>query len=245
MIGYRARLGFLLPPGNPTIEPELMAMVRPGDLPGVSLHFHRMVARGAPGSLDGQAERNRSMVAHLDESIELLALVKPDIIVIAHTATSYDLGRDAEAALLDRLAKASGTRVTTAFASVAAALERLQAKRVALGAPYSAEVTAKGRAHLEAHGFAVVNHDNLEGVTNIYDTTADQAYRLARKVDRPEADAVFLSGTGMPTVAVLDMLEQDLQKPVISSNAAMLWLALRACGVNQPVSGFGRLLTLD
>jgi maleate isomerase len=61
----------------------------------------------------------------------------------------------------------------------------------------------------------------------------------------PEAEAVFLSGTGMPTVAVLDMLEQDLRKPVISSNSAMMWLALRACGVNQPVAGYGRLLTLD
>jgi len=241
MIGYRARVGFLLPPGNPTIEPEMMAMVPAG----VSLHFHRMVARGTPGSLDGQAERNRSMVAHLDDSIEMLALVKPDIITIAHTATSYDLGADEEGKLLARLAQASGTRVTTAFASVAAALERLGVERVALGAPYSAETTAKGKAHLEAHGFAVVSHDSLKGVANIYDETAERAYRLARAVDRPEAQAVFLSGTGMPTVAVLEMLEQDLQKPVISSNSAMMWLALRACGVNQRVAGYGRLLTLD
>jgi maleate isomerase len=181
MIGFRARLGFLLPPGNPTIEPEMMAMAPEG----VSLHFHRMVARGTPGSLEGQAERNRSMVEHLDESVEMLAPVRPDIIVIAHTATSYDLGQDEEGALLGRLAQASGTRVTTAFASVAAALERLGVKRVALGAPYSAKVTLKGKAHLEAHGFEVVNHDNLKGVTNIYDETAERAYRLARSVDRP------------------------------------------------------------
>ena len=135
--------------------------------------------------------------------------------------------------------------LTTAFASVAAALERLGVKRVALGAPYSAETTLKGKQHLEAHGFEVVKFDNLKGVTNIYDETAERAYRLARSVDTPEAEAVFLSGTGMPTVAVLDMLEQDLQKPVISSNSAMLWLALRACGVNQPIAGYGRLLTLD
>jgi maleate cis-trans isomerase len=241
MIGFRARLGFLLPPGNPTIEPEMMAMAPQG----VSLHFHRMVARGMPGALDGQAERNASMVAHLDESVEMLALVKPDIIVVAHTATSYDLGRDAEATLLARLARQSGTRVTTAFASVAAALERLRVERVALGAPYSAETTAKGKAHLEAHWFTVVSHDNLKGVTNIYDETAERAYRLARAVDAAEAQVVFLSGTGMPTVSVLDMLEADLQKPVISSNSAMMWLALRACGVNQPIAGFGRLLTLD
>jgi maleate isomerase len=241
MIGYRARLGFLLPPGNPTIEPEMMAMAPEG----VSLHFHRMTARGTPGALDGQEERNREMVASLPEATGILAQVKPDIIVIAHTATSYDLGRDEESALLSALAKASGTRVTTAFASVAAALERLGVKRVALGAPYSAETTAKGKAHLEAHGFAVVSHDNLKGVTNIYDETAERAYRLARAVDTPEAEAVFLSGTGMPTISVLEMLEQDLRKPAISSNSAMMWLALRACGVNQPVPGYGRLLTLD
>jgi maleate isomerase len=241
MIGFRARLGFLLPPGNPTIEHEMAAMAPAG----VSLHFNRMVARGMTGSLDGQTERNTSMVAHLDETIEMLALVKPDIIVIAHTATSYDLGREEEAALLARLAKASGVQVTTAFASVAAALERLGVTRIALGAPYSAEITAKGRAHLEAHGFTVVHHDNLKGVVNIYDTTADDAYRLARSIDRPDAEAVFLSGTGMPTVPVIDMLEADLQKPVLSSNSAMMWLALRACGVNQPLAGFGRLLTLD
>jgi maleate cis-trans isomerase len=241
MMGWRARLGFLLPPGNLTIEPELMALAPAG----VSLHFHRMVARGTPGALDGQHERNRSMLAHLDDSVEMLALVKPDPIVIAHTATSYDLAAGEEAALLARLEAAGGVRVTTAFACVAAALQRLGVRRVALGAPYSAETTGKGRAHLQAHGFEVVRADNLKGVANIYDETAERAYRLARSVDTPEAEAVFLSGTGMPTVAVLDMLEQDLRKPVISSNSARMWLALRACGVNQPIAGYGRLLTLD
>ncbi|HZT87759.1 MAG TPA: aspartate/glutamate racemase family protein [Stellaceae bacterium] len=240
MIGWRARIGFLLPPGNPTIEAELT----PVPPAGVSLHFHRMVARGTPGSLDGQAERNRSMLAHLDESVEMLALVKPDLIVIAHTATSYDLAPGEEAALLARLEAAAGIRVTTAFACVAAALRRLGVIRVALGAPYSAETTAKGRAHLEAHGFAVVGADNLKGVRNIYDETAERAYRLARSVDTPEAEAVFLSGTGMPTLSVLEMLEQDLGKPAVSSNAAIIWHALRLCAVRQPIPGYGRLLTL-
>jgi maleate cis-trans isomerase len=86
--------------------------------------------------------------------------------------------------------------------------------------------------------------ENLKGVTNIYDETAERAYRLARGVDMPEAEAVFLTGTGMPTLAVLDMLEQDLGKPVISSASAMMWHALRRCGVRQPIAGYGRLLTL-
>ena len=53
MIGWRGRLGFLLPPGNPTVEPEMIALAPEG----VSVHFHRMAAHGAPGSLEGQDER--------------------------------------------------------------------------------------------------------------------------------------------------------------------------------------------
>lgn len=240
MIGWRARLGFLVPPGNPTVEPEMMALAPDG----VSLHFNRMVARGAPGSLDGQAERNRMMIDNIDASIEMLALVQPDVIVITHTATSYHLGRQGEAELIARLEKSTGTRVVTAFGSVLRAFERLNVRKVALGAPYSRETTLQGKAHLEAHGLDVVSFDNLKGVTNIYDETAERAYRLACTIDAPEAEAVFLTGTGMPTLPVLEALEQDLSKPVISSASAMMWHALRLAGVGQPIPGYGRLLML-
>jgi maleate isomerase len=240
MNGWRARLGFLVPPGNPTVEPEMMALAPEG----VSLHFNRMIARGMPGAPDGQSERNRMMIDNIDPSIEMLALVNPEVIVLAHTATSYYLGRQGEGELIARLEKSTGTRVVTAFGSVLRALERLNVGKLALGAPYSRETTLQGKAHLEAHGLDVVNFDNLKGVTNIYDETAERAYRLARMVDTPEAEAVFLTGTGMPTLPVLEALEQDLGKPVISSASAMMWHGLRLAGVRQPVPGYGRLLTM-
>jgi len=240
MIGWRARLGFLVPPGNPTVEPEMMALAPAG----VSLHFNRLIARGAPGSLDGQTERNRMMVDNIGDSIEMLALVKPDVIVLAHTATSYHLGRQAEADLVARLMASTGTQVATGFGAVLRALERLNVRKLALGAPYSRDTTLQGKAHLEAHGFEIVNFDNVKDVVNIYDTTAEHAYALGRMVDAEDAEAVFLSGTGMPTVSVLELLEQDLSKPVFSSASAMMWHALRLAGVGHPIAGYGRLLTL-
>src|SRR2546430_306766 len=65
MIGWRARIGFLVPPGNPTVEPEVIAMVPRG----VSVHFTRMIAHGAVGSHEGLEERTRTMIAHLDETV--------------------------------------------------------------------------------------------------------------------------------------------------------------------------------
>jgi maleate cis-trans isomerase len=211
---------------------------------GVSVHFHRMAAHGAPGSLEGQDERTRTMIDNIDGSIELLASVEPDVIVVAHTATSYHLGRQGEADLIARLQKSTGTRVITALGSVLRALERLDVRRLALGTPYSPQTTLQGKTLLETHGLRVVNFANLEGVTNIYEETAERAYGLARSIDREEADAVFLSGTGMPTLPILEVLEQDLGKPVISSASAMMWHALRLAGVRQPIPGSGRLLTL-
>lgn len=232
------RLGFLVPPGNPTTEPEVFRLAPPG----TTVHFQRMfVADSVPGSHDGQEDRNRQQVEHMEESARLLALVKPAVIVLAHTATSYTLGRKGEAALVARIQHATGVPFITAFGSVLAALAYLQVTRVALATPYAREWTLRGKSHLEAHGVDVVSWGHLEDVSNIYDETPERAHALARRVDVPAAQALFLSGVGMPTIEVLARLERDLGKPALSSCSAMVWNALRVAGVKEKVTGFGRL----
>jgi maleate cis-trans isomerase len=103
-------------------------------------------------------------------------------------------------------------------------------------------MSARGKAYWQAAGFDVVGYRRLEGVANIYAESEARAYALAREADSPAAEAVLLSGTGLPTVGVLQRLEQELGKPVVSSTQAMLWHALRMAGVRQAIRGFGRLL---
>jgi maleate cis-trans isomerase len=237
MMGWRARIGFLVPPGNPTVEPEMTALAPPR----VSVHFTRLSASGAAGTHAGQQERNRSQIASLDEATRLLAMVSPRVIVLAHTATSYTLGREAEAELVRRQEIASGTRFVTAFGSVLEALTALNVRRIAYATPYDADLTEQGRAHLALHGLDVVAVARLEGVRSIYEETAERAYAVGKQADRPEAEAVFVSGTGMPTLTMLQVLENDLGKPVISAASAMMWNALRIAGVNSPRQGHGRL----
>ena len=233
------RLGFLVPPGNPTTEPEVVRLAPPG----VAVHFHRMyVGDSVPGSHDGQEDRNRQHLERMEESVRLLAMVKPAVIVMAHTATSYTLGKEGEAALVAGMERASGIPFVTAFGSVLAALTHLQVKSVALATPYAREWTLRGKSHLESHGIEVASWGHLDDVANIYDETPERAYALARRVDVPRAQAVFLSGVGMPTIDVLARLERDLGKPAISSCSAMVWNALRIGGARQKVAGYGRLL---
>jgi maleate isomerase len=232
------RIGFLVPPGNPTVEVEMIALAPRG----VSVHFTRMVAHGPAGTHHGQEERNRTQIAHLPESAALLAMVSPEVIVMAHTASSYTLGKQGEAELVARMERETGIRFITAFGSVLAALAHLGARRVALGTPYDSDSTARSKANLEAHGLEVVSVGRLDNVKNIYDETAQRAHELARRIDVPQAEAIFLSGVGMPTVETLEAMERDLGKPAVSSAAAMMWNALRIAGVSDPVPGFGRLL---
>jgi maleate isomerase len=88
----------------------------------VSVHFTRTSASGSAGTHSGQDERTRSQIASLDEATRLMAMISPQSIVLAHTATSYSPGREAEEALVRRPEACSGARFVIAFGGVMAAL---------------------------------------------------------------------------------------------------------------------------
>lgn len=213
---------------------------------GVSFHFARLDVGDdarAPGAAAGMDERARAHITGLDVPARSLASLSPAVVVLAHTGSSYVNGFANEPALIERLAALVKTSAVTAASAIRAALHHLGVKRLALGTPYPASMSAHGQAYWRAAGFEIVGYQRLEGVSNIYDESEERAYTLARQADASSADAILLSGTGLPTVGVLERLESDLGKPVISSNQAMLWQALRVAGVRDAVGGFGRLLS--
>jgi maleate isomerase len=241
MFGWRARIGVLLPPGNPTVEPELCGMAPTG----VSVHFARMEATpslGPAGGAAGMEERTRAYREGLEGPARALGEVRPAVVVLAHTASSYALGFGNDRPLADRIASLSGAPALLAAHAVLAALQHFGIKRLALGTPYPEAISAQGKAYWDGAGFEIAGYHRLTDVKDIYAESEERAYLLARQADARDAEAVLLSGTGLPTVAVLEMLERDLGKPVISSNQACLWQALRMAGVRGAISGFGRLL---
>ena len=157
MSGWRARIGFLIPAVNPTAEREMYRLAPEG----VSVHFARMVARGPVGTLDNLQSRHASQLAHLDATVEMLAAVKPDVIVLAHTATSYMLGKEAEQVLLRRLEEATNIPFVSALGSAVEAFAQLGVRRIAIDG-VKPGATIDGPTLMEADlGYEI---DNMEGI---------------------------------------------------------------------------------
>lgn len=233
-----ARLGVLVPAGNPTVEPELYRMA-PG---GLTIHFARLVtAAGAPGAPDGMARRALAYLDSLADAAGSLADLRPGLIVLAHTAVSYLNGFDREPELIERLARLARAPAVTAARAILAALAHLGARRLALATPYPEVIGTAARAYWEAGGLEVVAHCRLDS-PDIYAETEESALALGRQADVPAADCVLISGTGLPTAGIVERLEAELGKPVVTSQAAMLWHALGALGLAGLGTGHGRLL---
>jgi maleate cis-trans isomerase len=71
-----------------------------------------------------------------------------------------------------------------------------------------------------------------------------EMYKLSRKANTDDADAMFISCTGLHVMDIIEILERDLGKPVVTSNQVTLWAALKKLGIHERIEGLGKLFML-
>lgn len=233
--GGRAKLGLVYPAPGWVMEPEFYAM----SPSGVATYTTRI-------SLN---ETNEDELGKLGdramEATKLIAEAPVDVIAFGCTSGSFINGPKYDKDLIERMEKITGgIPCTTTSTAVVAALRDLNVKKVAVATPYIDEVNLKAQAFLEANGFKVTN---LKGLGLLYDSEIDRqdletVYNLAKQADTEDADAVAILCTGIRSVPILQALEIDLGKPVISAIQATFWQCLRMAGVKEKITGFGSLL---
>lgn len=242
MTGSRglARFGILVPFTNTNLEPD-MALMRPE---GVSLHFSRMGGYDED-EIPDEAQMHGLGAADLDEPLSLLMGVKPDVVFYGCTSATLTHGPDFDRALAKKIKTTSGAETVTAAGALVNALAALGVSRISFASPYVAAINDMAIRFLGETGIETVARSE---VTETLDNEGqgaldpDRVFALGRAADHPEAEAIVLSCTDMRSVEVIAQLEQDLGKPVISSNQAMLFQALQLLNMPEPVRGFGQLL---
>jgi len=233
------RLGFIELSTSLAISAEVPGALPPGVRPLVT-RLRLRDGEVSAAALDEMVSGDR-----LEEASRELADGGACVVAFACTTGSLIRGAGFDRELVERMERASGVRATTTSSALIAALEAFGARRVAIATPYVDELNELERRFLEANGFEVTALRGLQLDTDpeIARVPYERTRELAREVAaEAEADAVFLSCTNLPALAVLDELEQELGRPVFSSNAATIWHALLLAGVEPAADGLGSLL---
>ena len=230
----RAKIGYVLLATEQTIEDDVYRL-RPD---GVGIHFTPVPI---PDSIT---------VATLgdigDNLAEAAALLLPDgtldVVAYACSSGSVVLGEERTFAELNR--GAPGAKATSLITGVMRGLRAVGAERVVVGTPYLDEINRIEADYMRRCGFDVlaIHGLGIERDSDMVRVAPGYIADFAAAIDRPDADAVFLSCGALRSLDVVEAIETALGKPVVVSNQAMIWDTLRLAGINDRIDGYGRLL---
>lgn len=236
----RRRLGYLFVPFE-VVSSEEQRVLFPED---ISLDHQRVEFR------EDDTPANRAAVLHiLREGARLLGQARPEMIAFACTSGGVFAGAEWHEHLLAQLRRElGGIAFTTAADAVALVAHENGLTRLAMGNPFE-NASVRGLIDvLRFRGIDVVDRKVLfpDGPTgdpfDLMRTSPERMRAFASEVDHADADAVFLSCTGLQSAAVLDQIEADIGKPVVTSNTAMAYFAATRLEGLAPNPGFGQIL---
>jgi maleate cis-trans isomerase len=236
--GRRAKIGLIVPPTNTVNEAEWARMAPEG----VTIHVTRMRLHADAQSPEGE----RQLYADIEKSTRDLAAASLDAIAYGCTAGSMAMPL---AKLTDYMTSIAGIPCVATAPALVLACRALGVTRVALATPYHDALNEHERHFLAQNGIEVVALKGLgigaggpHEYVRIARVPKEAVLAHACSVDRPEAQARMISCTDFATLEAVPELERALGKPVVTSNQATFWAALRAARVDDRSPSFGRLL---
>jgi maleate cis-trans isomerase len=140
-------------------------------------------------------------------------------------------GPDAEAAVIELIAKETGAVALATGSAIVGALKALALRTLVVVTPYRQSVNDAERDYLGRIGIEVV-HDiglNLKGGSEYIHVEPARWLELSLDVmAKHPADGLFLSCTNTTQIEIIADFEHATGKPCVNSNQAVLWAATRA-----------------
>jgi maleate isomerase len=205
--------------------------------PGVEIHVTRLRMTGP------HHEPLERLMPRIVEATAALADARCDVVVFHCTASSMESGLGGERSVLDAMRGVTDACVLTTATATRAALEALGLQRIVLVSPYVAATHGHEVDFLTEAGIDVVGDRclGLAGGDEYLQVTPADWLAVAGSAMEVGAQGMFLSCTNIRVPEIIRPLETAIGVPVVTSNQAALWYALRACGLDDEVPELGRL----
>lgn len=219
------RVGVVVPPSNPVVEPELDVLL--GD--DILLYGSRL-PRFTGLTLE---ERNRRYVPAYADALDTLYGLDVTCALIAMTGPNYQFGVAGDRDLCADLSRRFEAPVHTASLAIYDALLSMDISRITLLSPYPDWLTDETVDYWTGAGINVVGVEHLLGEGqqfSAYETSTDEVVSHLRAFEPEPGAAVLLTGTGLVSVASIYRVNFGCRSPILSSNLCGAWWILHQCG---------------
>lgn len=219
------RIGVLVPFTNTNLEPDLARLLPKHIQP----HFTRISGYDVEEIPDSDQMKNMGET-DISEALRLIAGVRPNAVLYGCTSAISAHGKEFDRKLKDAITAATGAIAITAAGALVSELQAIDATRIGFASPYVGEVNNQAVRFFQEAGIETVKCAEIGSPLSSHEQgelTPDEIFALAVRADHPQAQAIVMSCTDMRAAEIIERVETTLNKPVITSNQAMVAALLR------------------
>jgi len=240
---WRARIGWITPRVNSDTEIYDFYQLAPKDVVLV-VNSLAVIDSNRKDEIEASFELIEQRIKHLN-------LSGVDHIMQKGAPVHLHFGNKGHQDLLDRMRALSRAPVSTSSQALADAFNHLGAKRILVISSWrneSPHLVTNLRNHLASEGIEIGAIEGIGGQqlqsyekgklspSVIFSNVIEASKR------HPDVDAIYIQSGTMASVPIIDKLEQQIAKPVVSTNSASIWGSFHALDIKVG-PGFGRLLS--
>ena len=238
---WRARIGWIHPRVNSDIEVYDFYQAAPKDVVLVMTHLEVVDS--------ARKEEVEASLAVLERAVERLNMAGVDFILKIGSPLNLHYGNEGHRQIIERMRAVTKVAVTTSAQALAEAFHHLSARRILMISSWRSEskhLLENLKNFLSASGIEIAAVEGIGAQLLSIEknkVTPGQIYRNAVEASQRhrDVDAIYIQSGTMATVGILETLENELGKPVVSSNSANIWGSFKPLNISVG-PGYGRLL---